>query len=222
MFLDEDRGDPLILPTHPGCNQGESGEDELVGQFVSVLHGKYPKPERQRLDIIGGYLRPDGQRIALMRGVNLQRIIWRWVRGFHAALYGEYLPKMARFAVHPPLPVGRQEGDHLIGDPIAPQQAFVPEEIKKNRVAGNLDVLKCCNGKCCYETIFVRADNGHPLCFWALRIYDWEKLADPRWPASRGCIGCYEPPAGIPQRASQGTRLEFPFPNRDHLDPFEQ
>jgi len=222
MFLPEDRGDPLILPTHFDCNQGESIEDELVGQFVSLVHRKQPSPERLRLDVVGGHLRPDGQRIALMRNVHLQRIIWRWVRGFHVALYGEYLPNDNNIFVHPPMPSGRQNGDRIIPDPIHPQQLLVPAEIKKNRAAKNLDVLTCCNGKCCYETVFVLADNGQPLCFWALRIYDWEKLGEPRWVSSHGCIGCYEPPAGIPQGASRGTRLEFPFPNRDPLDPFEQ
>jgi len=222
IFLPGDRRNPLILPTHPGCNQSESVDDELVSQLVSALHRALPRPERQRLKFIVGLVKSDGEPIAFTANVDLGRIVWRWVRGFHAALYHEYLPKLVKWRVHPPFPSGRRDGEKLIRDPILPQQTFVPEEIKKNRLARNLDVLKCCNGRCCYESVFVRADNGQPVCFWALRIYDWERLADPRWARSHGCIGAYVPPAGIPQGASRGTKLDFPFPNSDPLDPFEE
>jgi len=222
IFLPDDRLNPLILPTHVGCNQSESGEDELVSQLVSALHRRLPRPERQRLQFIGGRLKPDGQPIAFTSNVNLACVVWRWVRGFHAALYRQYLPRSGHCFVHPPFPSGRREGERLIRDPILPQQTFVPEEIKKNRIARNLDVLKCWNGKCYYESVFVRADNGQPICFWALRLYDWEKLADPRWLRSHGCIGAYEASAGIPQEASRGTKLDFPFPNTNPLDPFEE
>ena len=222
IFLPCDRSDPLVLPTHSACNEGESGEDELVSQLVSALHKKLPRPEQLRLQFIGGRLRADGEPVAFTTNLNLARIIWRWVRAFHAALYEEFLPRTSKCFVHTPFPSGRREGDKLIGDPILPQQSFVPEEIKKNRVAQNLDILTCYNEKCRYESVFVRTDNGEPVCFWALRLYDWEKLADQRWPASRSCIGGYPPPAGIPENASRGTTLDFPFPNTDPLAPFEE
>lgn len=221
IFLSGDRIDPLVLPVHAVCNQGESREDELVGQFVSALHQKLPSPKRQRLKFITGRLKPDGQPFAFTANVPLAHIVWRWVRGFHAALYREYLPESNKNFVRVPFPSGRRDGEKLIGDPILPQHSFVPEEIKKNRIAKNLDVLSCCNGKCCYESVFVCADNGDPMCFWALRIYDWEKLAEQRWVRSHGCIGGYLPPSGFPKGASKGTKLLFPFANNDLLNPFE-
>lgn len=42
IFAKEDRDPPLILPTHHKCNQKRSGEDELIGQIVALLHGKSP------------------------------------------------------------------------------------------------------------------------------------------------------------------------------------
>ena len=222
IFLPEDRIGPLILPTHSACNQGESVGDELVSQLVSAHHKKLPRQEQMRLKFIGGRLKPDGEPIAFTENLNLVGNIWRWVRGFHAALFGELLPKTNRYSVHPPFPSGRKENDQLTRDPILLLLSLVPEVIKKNRIAKNLDILTCYNGKCHYESVFVRADNDEPMCFWALRLYDWERLADQRWAASRGCIGGYHPPAGIPENASKGTKLDFPFPNTDPLDPFEE
>ncbi len=221
IFLEADRGDPLILLTHPSCNDAESGEDELVAQLVSAHHGRLPRPERQRLAITAGRLQDDATPIAFTTNINLDRIVWRWVRGFHAALYHVHLPRTNPSFVHTPFPKGRRNGEKIMFNDILDQQSFVPEVIKKNRLARNLDRIECCNGKCVYECVFVRADNGDPICFWALRIYDWEKLADSRWPRSHGCVGAYDPPGGIPSNASVGTKLSFQFPNRDTLSPFE-
>lgn len=222
IFLEPDRGDPLILPAHPDCNQGESGEDELVGQLVSALHERFPRPERVRLQVALGHLGDGTKPIGFTRNINLDRIVWRWVRGFHAALYGEHLPRTTRCFVHVPFPRGRVRDGEIELDPMLPQQEFVPGTIKKNRVARNLDCIACWNRKCIYECVYVHADDGDPICFWALRVYDWEKLADPRLPAGRGCIGGYEPPQGIPPGASVDTNLSFPFPNRDPLSPSEK
>ena len=155
IFLPEDREAcivPLILPTHTACNQKESGEDELVSQLFSLLHKKPPCQEQMRLKLIGGRLRSDGNPIVFTENLNLVGNIWRWVRGFHAVLYGEIPPRTNRYVVHPPFPAGSREGDQLTRDSILPQQSYVSAEIKKNRVAKNLDILTCYNGKCHYES----------------------------------------------------------------------
>jgi hypothetical protein len=154
--------------------------------------------------------------------INLDRIVWRWVRGFHAALYREFLPSKRGGFVHTPFSPGRKDGENITFERIHPEQFLVPAEIKKNRIARNIDVIEFCNQKCRYESVFVRLDNGAPVCFWALRLYEWEKLADSRWPGTHGCIGSYYPPAGIPSTAAKGTNLDFPFPNKDPLNPFEE
>jgi hypothetical protein len=45
IFAVADRNFPLILRTHTTCNGDRSGEDAIIGQLVSVLHGSSPTPE---------------------------------------------------------------------------------------------------------------------------------------------------------------------------------
>ena len=222
VFMEGDRLSPLILPTHPDCNEAQSGEDELVSQFVSALHGEYPRPQRRRLEIVGGYAKNDGSKVAFTRNINLVTVVWRWIRGFHAALYHEHLAIETEHNVHAPFPTGRQQDDRVSFDQLHPQQFFVVEELKKNRLARNLDAIECYGGQCVYECVFVKSDDGRPICMCALKLYEWEKLADPRAPCSHGCVGVYEPSSGIPTGAACGTVLQFPFDNRDPLDPFSR
>ena len=51
IFAPEDREPPLILPTHRNCNEAQSGYDEVVGQLIAAIHGKYPEPDRRRLNV---------------------------------------------------------------------------------------------------------------------------------------------------------------------------
>jgi hypothetical protein len=40
---------PVILPVHVSCNAFFKKDDERVGQYLAVLHGKLAKPEDRRL-----------------------------------------------------------------------------------------------------------------------------------------------------------------------------
>ena len=51
IFATADRVPPLVLPTHRHCNEAQSGYDEIVGQVIAAIHGKYPEPARVRLDV---------------------------------------------------------------------------------------------------------------------------------------------------------------------------
>lgn len=52
IFAKDDRDPPLILPTHHNCNQERSVEDELIGQLVAVLHGRYPPEDQLKLRLL--------------------------------------------------------------------------------------------------------------------------------------------------------------------------
>jgi hypothetical protein len=91
----------------------------------------------------------------------------RWVRGFHTALYGEYLPESAGFLTSPPLPEA---------EPPAEASRFVPvqdvvfefvRELKRNRATATLDRIVCRNGKCRHECVWSQADNGAWICVLA-------------------------------------------------------
>lgn len=138
-------------------------------------------------------------------GFDLRDIIRRWVRGFHAALYREALSLDASFMTLPPL----AEADQHTGQ-VKEVPKVVPEFVKtiyENRALGNIDRAICRNGKCTYECVWVRADNERWFCVYALDLYRWSELGDSTNFGTRGCVGCYVPPAGVPPAgATRGIR----------------
>lgn len=220
IFATEDRAvTPLILPVHCKCNIDQSIGDEIIGQLVSVLRAKYPDPQNIKLKVgvVPGAQGDDP--LAVLHGPDLRPLVWRIIKGFHAALYREPLDVGGKANVHMPFPQGqRLPNGRLRFDEILPQQRAIAEEIKKNRLARRLDRVSCFNDKCIYECVWVRGDAGEPICMFALRLYDWEKLADPRF-RQRGCVGIYSPNSGQPATATAGTSLMLPT-GGNPLDPF--
>ena len=219
IFLAEGRDFPLVLPAHVRCNSSRTDEDRLIGGLVGVLHGKPPDPRYHPINPSAGRF-PDGSLGLAVTGFDLRAIIRRWVRGFHAALYREYLADdMGRFMTTPPL----AEGDPLTGqfDAVQPVVEEFVDILKRNRATATLDRIVCRNNKCVYECVWEQADRGQWHCIFALDLYGWIELGDGQHFAPRGCVGAYRlAQGGTPKTASVGTRLVFPVTNRERLDPF--
>ncbi len=221
IFAASHRTNPLILRVHEACNQRESIGDEVLGQLVAVLHKKYPERDRMKLNLIRGKHVDTGEEaLFLIKETDFRLLIWRYVKGFHAALYRCVLEASSKWNVHLPMPEARREDGTIVYADILPQQWLFSEEIKKNRLAQTTDRLACWNGKCVYECTWVRADTGGWVCIFALRLYDWENLGDTRNAPRRGCVGYYSPAEGKPESATAGTSLVLPPPGGDRLDPF--
>lgn len=219
IFSIADRDFPLKVAAHIGCNNPQSKQDEVIGQLIAVIHAKHPKPKHARLKP-NVFETPESDTPFLaFIGTNLVGQIWRWVRGFHAALYSEFLPEDAKVAIHPPFPSGAVEEDGFTIEKLKEQQYLFVEIIKKNRVAHCLDRIACNNSKCVYECVWVQMDNGPWACVFALEIYDWTRLADKHFP-TRGCVGLYQPRSGRPANGIKWTTLKFPFSNLELLNPF--
>lgn len=214
IFAKDDQVQPLILPTHRRCNAENSPYDEQIGQLVAVIHGKYPDPKSMKLTV--GAVNVTGSDVpaAFVKNLQFQRIVFRWLRAFHAALYGQYLPSCGGY-IHPPFP----EFDDLPGRSEQSVRLYV-ETVKQNRVSKTIDTIVCRNGKCRYECFWSHTDDGRPMCVFALDIYGWSRLGDVHHYPQRSCVGSYMPPEGIPPSASRATTLVFPFANRDALDAF--
>ncbi|MCX5643149.1 MAG: hypothetical protein NTZ17_00445 [Phycisphaerae bacterium] len=222
VFLPCDRTKPLILPTHDNCNQRESRGDEVVGQLIGALYGVYPRMERRRVKI-GVYENAVNKTPVLaLEGISLTGVIARCIKGFHAALYGEYLPKTTPHWFDPPTAVGSKKGNQIVFEETRPHFLLFVRTIKKNRKAGRVDRISCFNDKCVYECVWERTDGGTWACFFALNIYDWKELGDASHQPRRGCVGFYMPTRGRPPQAMIGiTRvLEIPIPNAEAFDPF--
>ena len=157
---------------------------------MDLLHGRKPSAEDRRLN-----LRPhvvaSGATTAVLLGQDLAAIIRRWLRSFHAALYGELLPGTAHFSTCPPFPEGIQEGVALRAKPIPDVLPRFVETIKQNRATGSIDRIVCRNDKCRYECVWTRADNGTWLCIYCLDLYNWIRLGDIDNFKFRGCAGAY-------------------------------
>jgi hypothetical protein len=73
-----------------------------------------------------------------------------------------------------------------------------------------------------YECVWLRADRGQWLCFYALDLYGWTELGDVEVFGRRGCVGAYHrPDYGIPIGATRGERANLPpLAAGQRLDPF--
>jgi len=221
IFLTDDRNFPLTLPTHVKCNGDRSAEDQVIGQLIGLLHRKAPDAVHNKLKVKSGPYE-DGTLGMAVEGLDLRSIIRRWIRGFHAALYREYLPDdTGAFMTSPPLPEGRP---HKHGGEFVPVPEIVShfvEELKKNRATNTLDRIVCRNRKCRYECVWAQADRGQWMCIYGLDLYDWMNLGDTRHFEARGCVGAYRRPAGgTPRGATCATHLVFTVENAQRLNPF--
>jgi hypothetical protein len=179
--------EPLLLPTHLACNARHSAADEQMGQLIALLRGYVPSnPAHQRLviePIAGGFL--------ALRSVNVHAAVWRWVRGFHAALYRQPLrtPFLGELTTPFPSAEIKPEGAVLeIPTANYPQLAYI---VEKNRAASNTDRIVSNAGVLKYECVWGRPTADGPwLCAFTLDIYDWKDLGEPRL-HQRDCLGFY-------------------------------
>lgn len=215
IFAEEDRTPPLILPAHEKCNGDQSPLDTVIGQLVAVLHRKYPKPDEVKLEV-DMFQTAGGGVTAGVKNLPLRAIIFRWVRYFHAALYGTYLEDKGGM-IFEPFPAGDFVDGQLVYAKTHVSRAHLTHVFKQQLKAGRTDGITCYNGKCQYRCTWLTFDNGTPFCLFALRLYNWEELGDPRHP-NMGCVGWYF--ADTPPNAAIGTRLEIAVSNFRPLDPF--
>lgn len=221
IFLPDDRSRPLILPTHFKCNNMSSNTDEIVGQLINALHGKYPKKRNVKVKVSLYEDVLNKSPVLGLEGVNLKGVVARFVKAFHAALYGEYLPDDTKNWFDLPTPIGIKKDGKIEFEQIRVQFPLLVETLKKNRKAGKIDSILCFNDKCLYECVWEQMDDGTWACFFGLNIYNWKNLGDANQP-KRGCVGFYMPDKGLPDDATTGIvrTLEIPVCNFDPLDPF--
>ncbi|EGW23589.1 hypothetical protein Mettu_2450 [Methylobacter tundripaludum SV96] len=222
IFAKPDRDFPLKFTTHKDqCHSPMNLDDEVISQLFALIHGKQPSEKNDKLKI-GVYQRTEtGAIMASFSERNIEILLRRWLKGFHAALYREPLDENTRFAIQTPFPSGVKKDDQFIDAPIKEQHYEFVECIKKNRAIGKLDCIQSNNGRLRYECVWDKLSNGSWSCIFALNLYDWKNLGDINNFKARGCAGMYSPPNGkAPNNAALATQLEFRFENLDEADPF--
>jgi hypothetical protein len=221
IFPKEHR-EPLVLRTHVGCNSAHKLVDEKIGQLISLRRGAVPRPENRRLRVRKV---PAG---AALWNLDVDAAVWRWITGFHAALYVEPLRFRDTVDAEKPfarslvLPFPKAPKDSGIIEPILVQHIRFVDALKSNRLRHNVDRIHCNRGKLIYECVWDRFDNTDDwMCVFALNVCDWKDLGGAPGQAARGCAGFYMMDTGVaPDEASRGLRSTILLPNYDRLDPF--
>lgn len=219
-FAQEDRC-PLKLPTHSSCNSDRKMRDEKMGQLFLGKNNRDPGVENLRLKGIPAAHADPSSTLAILQNVEIQVEVWHWIRGFHAALYDEYLDPRENVALETPWPLAIQgPSGFLIPQPLKEQHLAFVQTIKVNRYANNLDRIRCNNGKLRYECVWDVLSDRRWACVFALDIYGWRDLGDIGL-ETRGCAGLYSFKDGhLPKGATKATALEVVLPPSDPLDPF--
>ena len=218
-FNPRDRDPPLKLKTHrETCHAQWSDNDKKVGQLISLRRGEGPKSQSdQALPFI-----QHGDMVGL-ENPNIEAAVWRWVKGFHAALYQRPLAASRPLSIQTPFPRGRRGPSGIVIDPILEQHVVAVDLIKRNRIVENLDKVISNKQKLRYECVWRKADAADAwACFFALDIYDWKDLGShtEKIPA-RGCVGIYMlPDKAAPPGATLDSDSRIAVPNSDRFDAF--
>lgn len=212
VFLESDRNPALWLPTHQACNSKQSERDDKIGQLIGLLHKKAPSNPNHRLLLFN-------HELGAVDEINIEDIVFRWVRGLHAALYQQPLGGQVRGVITTPfVPVNKTDGTPL---QLNEAHFTIVQAIKRNRAAGRLDAVYSSNGKFKYQCVWGKSGDGAWCCMFAIDLYDWKDLGHSRHGPARGCCGYYFPSNGqLPQGATIETPILVPFSNVDKLDPF--
>ena len=210
--------DPLWLPAHTACNKSYELLDEKIGQLIALRYGKVPRnPAHRRLKFAVSPQRNLGAVVNL----DIDGAVWRWIGGFHAALYRE--PGVGiKGSLITPFPRARFVNGRAVLEPLRTQHPLFVETIKSNRLRDNLDRISCNKGKLTYECVWQQADNGGPwMCIFALDIYDWKDLGRTPGLPARGCAGFYiTPTQTVPAEATKAVKSSIIIPTSDRLDAF--
>ncbi len=217
-FNPRDRNPVLKLETHRECNGAFKVEDKKIAQLIALRRRQSPSSPR---DAALTFAAHPGFGVGVTN-LNVDWAVWRWIRGFHAALYRQPLLTEWHSIVTPFPRADVTDGLPKLR-PLRPQHALAVNVIKYNRLAGSLDRIEAYKRQLRYECVWCQTDDGEKwFCMLALDIYDWKDLGShtAEIPA-RGCTGVYAlPDYSVPPGATIGRRPEIEIPNNDTLDAF--
>ncbi len=222
LFAETDRQPALILKTHKACNSAQSTADNKIGQLLKLKRGKIPSNPSDRILEFALFPR---QGMGAVMNVAIDEVVWRWIRGLHAALYRQPFPPGPRVgALVTPFPRAHASGNDVRVEDIKVQHLKCVAIIKANRARNNLDRIHSNNGNFVYESVWVQAQADGVrswICVFAMNLYDWKVLGTAAPLLGRGCAGWYRLPQG--EKIAAGTTeiiSRIQVPNYEPLNPF--
>ena len=203
-FAKRDR-DPLQLPTHYDCNHMHRLNDEKVGQLIAMRRGQVPSVKNRRLRF---RTFPD-LGITAFTNLDVEGAAFRWVMGFHAALYQEPMPREAHATIFTPFVKAESwGGGSPLLQPTIPEYDRIVATVSMQRERLNADRISCNRGHLLYECVWSQADTGEWLCSFLLDICDWKELGSMPRLGVRDCAGMYVlPTLAAPVSAAVGNSL---------------
>jgi hypothetical protein len=187
-FNVRDREPALKLRTHKRCNAGMSVDDKKIGQLIALRRREKPPSARDQA------LKFMSQRdMVAVANLNIDSAVWRWIRGFHTALYREPLVG-AQHSIRTPFPRADEVKGQLLLQPLLEQHQLVVATLKHNRAWNNVDRILTNRGQLRYECVWVLSDDGTTsFCMFGVDIYDWKELgSSTALIPARGCAGVYQ------------------------------
>lgn len=220
IFLRDDRNFPIILPVHMKCNDEWETSDERVKLLIDVLHGKNITMHSKKYKVAIA-VTETGRKIPLISNVPLRAMIGRIIRGFHAALYGEFLPLDIKNKILTPIPEGRIIDGKVILGKVLPQFRPIAGILRASVLAKATDAIVSNNGKLRYECAWPQLDDGRRFCIFGLDIYNWKSLGNEVSDEDYACIGSYFLDGHMPAKATVATRIQVPSGFNVGLDRFD-
>jgi hypothetical protein len=217
IFDKQHREPSLCLPTHIDCNNSYTLSDEKMGQLLGLRQGRSPDP--QRLHVTANEM------AGVVHNLDIDSAVWRWISGFHAALYQTS-------------PVGIIRGPDSLVTPFPRlldtnhwqrqrQHQKLVLTLHQNHAKGTVDRITCNKEMVFYECVWCQGslpDGSHPwLCIFGLNVCDWKDLGRTGFLPARGCAGFYAlPDRAAPAEATKGTVSSIEIPMTDPMDPFNR
>jgi hypothetical protein len=215
LFAKQHREPSLWLPTHSGCNNSHELIDEKIGQLIGLRQGRRPDPLRLHVTA--------NEMAGVVHNLDIDSAVWRWIDGFHAALYRTSPVGIIRGSLVTPFP--RLRNGRIIFDPLPPQHQKFVQTLHQNHAKGTLDRITSNKGMVVYVCVWCQGslpDGPHPwLCIFGLDVCDWKDLGRTGFLPARGCAGFYVlPDQSVPGGATKGTISSIVTPMTDPLDYF--
>lgn len=220
-FHNNDRNFPLKVACHKKCNGSNSDFDIRIGQLFLPIHQRVPSdPGNLMLDVEPVNDERGGQPVGTLRGLNIKPEVWRWVRGFHSALYSEFLPAHCDHEIFEPLGRLVEFGDDLFPAAESEKRWKITRSVQAHLKNDRFDEIVCNNEKLRYVCFWMPHRNGHCECAFALDVNSWHELGDARL-GKRGCVGQYSVARDVPP---EDAAIEISFPialsGHDNWNPF--
>ena len=144
VFPPADRSNfPLLLKTHTACNRAHSPVDQKFSELFRLHWDPRPDMNLQRLQL-DWQVDPSGRAThSMWRHDDLTAMVFDWIRGFHYALYGEFLPLASHRATLLPFRELRPDGT----EPDLRQFVGFAGFLLRQRVLAHFDRIYAYNGR---------------------------------------------------------------------------